>query len=58
MQKESTISLSYLAQEIVVQRHLAFGINVLQIPSEAFALQTIAKRPSFTDIASHRLSST
>lgn len=45
---------SYLAEEIVVERHLTLRIDVLQIPAEAFALQSMAQRATFADITGGR----
>lgn len=33
---------NYLAKEIIIQWHLTFRINILQIPAETFALETVS----------------
>lgn len=46
---------THLAQEEVVQRHLALRVDVLQVPAEALALEAVAQRASLTHIARGRL---
>lgn len=54
----SMIQRSYLAEKVIVQRHLALRIDIFEIPSKAFAFQFVAKSPSFADITSHGFSGT
>lgn len=46
-----TLHSTYLAQEVVIQWHLTLRVDVLQVPAEALALQSLAKLLPFADVA-------
>lgn len=49
---------NYLAKEIIIQWHLTFRINILQIPAETFTFETVSQCTSFAYITGWRFSST